>query len=175
MNIFNKTIQVLFWLSVIFIAVSIFVLTIGQALPIEFKDYKIKNNYYSLTYIALPISIFFSLFVTIKKKYNKSKNPLIIALTLLAFGLCFFFFMLIGLTSSIGFSVWTDKAILFNYKSDSTITINQQILDVGIFDYGGERIVKQTSLLHYFYTVKEIDTLTLDKSKWEFVNKKVHY
>lgn len=67
---------------------------------------------------------------------------------------------------------WTNESILYRNKKDSTISINEQIWDVGVLgsDRNRKRIVKLKPILRYFYQVTFIDTTRLNKTDWIFVN-----
>ena len=104
LNFIYKTI---FWLTIIFIVSTILVLTIGQSLPTEFKDNKIKNNFYNFIFTALPLSLLLTLFGTIKKKNSIGKNWAIGILTILSAGVTLF--ILVGIMFSVGFGGWTNE------------------------------------------------------------------
>lgn len=168
MNTLNIIRRTIFWLTIAFIVSTIFALTVGQYLPIEFKNNKTQSDYYFFAFSALPFSILLTLIGTIRRKYSKAKNWTIGVLTVLSAGLCFF--ILVNVMFSIGFGAWTNETILYRHKKDKSITINQQIFDVGVFGYGGHRTVQLTPFLKYFQTIKKVDTTNIDKSLWIFVN-----
>jgi hypothetical protein len=172
LNIIRRT---FFWLTIIFIVSTILALTVGQSLPVEFKDNKVKSDFYYFVFTALPFAFLLTLFGTIKKKYAISKNWTIGILTVLTSGLCFF--IVVNIMFSVGFGAWTNEAILFRNKDDKHETINQQIFDVGAFGYGGHRTAKLKPFLNYFQTVSLIDTTKIDKTKWMYVNEEadIHY
>ena len=171
----NIIYRIIFWLTIIFIVSTIFVLTIGQSLPIEFKDNKIKNDYYNFIFNALPFSLLLTLFGTIKKKNEIGKNWAIGVLTVLSAGLSFF--VLVGIMFSVGFSAWESEVILYRNQTDKNIIINQQIFDVGALGYGGHRTAQLTPFLKYFYIVRQVDTTKIDKTQWILVNEEgdIHY
>ena len=172
LNFIYKTI---FWLTIIFIVSTILVLTIGQSLPIEFKDNNIKNNFYNFIFTALPLSLLLTLFGTIKKKNPIGKNWIIGILTILSAGVTFF--ILVGIMFSVGFGGWTNEKILYRHKTNKNITINQQIFDVGALGYGGHRTAQLTPFLKYLQTIKQIDTNKIDKTYWISANEEgdIHY
>ena len=134
--------QTIFWLTIAFIVSTVFALTVGQSLPIEFRNNKVQSDYYYFVFTALPFSVILTLFGTIRKKYSKAKNWTIGVLTVLSAGLCFF--ILVSVMFSIGFGAWTNEAILYRNKTDKNISINQQIFDVGALGYGGHRTAQLT-------------------------------
>ena len=167
--------QTIFWLTISFIVSTVFALTVGQSLPIEFRNNKVQSDYYYFVFTALPFSVILTLFGTIRKKYSKAKNWTIGVLTVLSAGLCFF--ILVSVMFSIGFGAWTNEAILYRNKTDKNISINQQIFDVGALGYGGHRTAQLTPFLKYFQTIKQVDTTKIDKTQWIFVNEEgdIHY
>ncbi len=172
LNIIRRTI---FGLTIIFIVSTILALTVGQSLPVEFKDNKMQGDFYSFVFTALPFAFLLTLNGTIKKKYEISKNWTIGILTVLTSGLCFF--IIVNIMFSVGFGAWTNEAILYRNKDNKNETINQQIFDVGAFGYGGHRTAKLKPFLKYFQTVTHIDTTKIDKTKWIYVNEEadIHY
>lgn len=169
LNFITKTI---FWLTILLIATIVFSFTIGQAIPIEFKDYKVKNDYYYFAFTALPIAIMLTLFGTIKKKYKKSKNWTIVGITVISAIICFF--LLVSIMFSVGFGSWTTETILYKKHRDKVVTIDKQRLDVGALGYGGYRTVQLTPFFKYFQLVKEVDTAKVDKRNWDYVNEDIN-
>ena len=162
-------------LTIAFIVSTVFALSIGQSLPIEFKDNKIRGDYYYFVFTVLPLSFLLTLLGTLKKKNTKAKNWTIGVLTVLSAGLCFF--TLVNVMFSIGFGAWTNEAILYRNKTDKNITINQQIFDIGALGYGERRTAQLTPFLKYFQTIEQVDTTKIDKTQWIFVNEEgdIHY
>lgn len=159
----------IFWITIMFILSSFFALTIGQHLPIEFKNTKISSDYYFIVFTYLPFAILLSLIGTIKKKNKIEKNWIIGIMTVIGAVACFFY--LTSIMFSVGFGAWTTETILYENTDNKNITIKKQIYDAGALGYGGDRIVKLTPFLYYFRIVEETDTTKIDKSKWIFVNK----
>jgi len=89
-KVLNTIRQTVFWMTIVFIVLSVFVLTLGQSLPIEFKDSKLQSDYYYFVFTALPFSFLLTLIGTIRKKNIKARNWTIGVFTVLAAGLCFF-------------------------------------------------------------------------------------
>lgn len=158
----------IFWLALTIIAISIFTLTIGQIIPIEFKNNTNQSDFYSFIFFGLPISICLTLFGTIKSKNNKSKNLLIGFLTIVLSIMCFL--VLVTSIFSIGFGAWTNETILYRNKYNKELTIKQQIYDLGAFGYGKRRTAELKPFLNYFEIVKIVDTTKIDKTKWLKVN-----
>jgi hypothetical protein len=164
----NYIFKFIFWLAIIVIAISVFALTIGQIIPIEFKNNTNQSDFYSYIYFGLPISISLTLFRTIKTRNNKLKNLLIGFSTIVLSVICFF--VLVTSMFSIGFCAWTNETILYRNMNNKELTINQQIYDLGAFGYGKRRIAEIKPFLKYFEIVKIIDTTKIDKTKWLKIN-----
>ena len=165
----------IFWLTIIFIIVALFALTIGQYLPIDFKNYKTQSNFYYFVFTGLPFAILLSLFGTLKREYSKFKSWTIGILTVLSAGFCFFILMFTMFT--IGFGAWTNETILYRNNDDRNITINEQIFDIGALGYGGRRTVKLKPIFMIFQTVENIDITKIDNAKWTYVNEEgdIHF
>ncbi len=158
----------IFWLAIIAIVISIFTLTIGQIIPIEFNNNTYQSDFYSFIYFGLPISIGLTLFGTIKRQNDKLRNLLIGFLSIVLSFICFF--VLVNSMFSIGFGAWTNETILYRNIQNKKLTINQQIYDLGAFGYGKRRIAEINPFLKYFEIVKLIDTTKIDKTKWVKIN-----
>lgn len=157
-----------FWLTITFIVSSIFVLTVGQSIPIEFSENALQSNYYEFIFTGLPFSFLLTLIGTIKKKNSKGKNWTIVSFTVFLSVICFF--ILVNIMFSVGFGEWTNERTLYRKNDDQNITINQQVFDIGAFGYGRHRIVQLTPFLKYFQIIKPIDTTKINKAKWVYVN-----
>ena len=175
MGIINFIRLTVFWLTITFIISTIFAFTIGQILPVEFRNNKMQSDYYYFAYTVLPFSFLLTMVGTIKKKNKKAKNWTIVGLTILSSIICFF--ILVRIMFSIGFGAWINEAVLYRKKEDKTISINRQIFDDGAFGYGGYRNAELKPFLKYFLIVKQIDTAKIDKTKWDFVNEEgdIHF
>lgn len=158
----------IFWLSLIVIAISIFTLTVGQIIPIEFKNNANQSDFYCFIFFVFPLSIGLTLFGTIKSQNNKLKNLIIGISTVVLSIICFF--ALVTSMFSIGFGAWTNETILYRNKNNKELTINQQIYDLGAFGYGKRRIAELKPFFKYFEIVKIIDTTKIDQTKWVKVN-----
>ena len=155
-------------MAIIIIAISVFALTFGQIIPIEFKNNTIQSVFYTYMFFGLPISIGLTLFGTIKSQNNKLINLLIGFSTIVLSVICFF--VLVTSMFSIGFGAWTNETILYRNNSNKEITINLQIYDLGAFGYGKRRTAEIKPFFKYFENVKIIDTTKIDKTKWLKVN-----
>jgi uncharacterized membrane protein len=60
----------------------------------------------------------------------------------------------------------TNERILYRNIQDKDVSINEQIWNVGVlgFDRDSKRIVELKPIFNYFYQVKNIDTIKLDKT-----------
>jgi hypothetical protein len=70
------------------------------------------------------------------------------------------------------FGGWKTQSILFRNEKNLSITISEQIWDVGTlgYDRNNTRIVKLRPVLKYLNQVTPVDTGSLDKTEWIFVN-----
>ena len=163
----RKVKQTIFWCSLAFIMLTVFSLTVGQVLPIEFEDYKVMHSYYDIIMQGLPIAVLLTLIGTIKKKNSKTKNWILVGLTILTSIISFA--IMISLILRIGFGAWTTETILYRHKTERK-EIKEQLFDIGALGYGGRRTVQIKPYLEYWVFVTEIDTLKINKDHWEFVN-----
>ena len=145
---------------------------IGQKIPFEFRDYALKDQYYNFSLTSLPLAILFSLVGTIRRKNKKSLNWSIVGVTILATGFCFY--LLMGAMFFLGFGEWTTETVLYKRNGNEDITVEKQILDIGALGDGGYRTVQLTPCLKYFQIVKEVDTASLNKKDWIYLNEEIN-
>lgn len=159
--------KIIFWTAIGFIVLTVFSLTIGQTLPYEFADYKIQHKFYDTIIFGLPFAVLLTLFGTIKKENSKTKNWIWGGTTVLTAILCFVgqLFMIM----SFGFGAWTTETILYKHKTENRV-IKKQLFDIGAFGYGGQRIVETKPFLKIWILPTQVDTQTINKEEWKFVN-----
>ncbi|ELV7526282.1 hypothetical protein QMU91_002515 [Flavobacterium psychrophilum] len=166
-KIISKTI---FWLSIIFIIISIFSLTIGQKTNLEFINLELKNKFYNLIFLGFPIAIILTLFGTIRKKNEIIRNILTSIFTL-GLGI-FIFIFLVNSMFTIAFGAWVTIDVFYQKKNDDKIQIREQQYDLGALGYGNKkRIVEVKPSAILFYQITEIDTSKIDKTEWKIVSK----
>jgi hypothetical protein len=159
--------KLIFWTAIAFIILTIISLTIVQTLPFEFADYKDQHRFYDILIQGFPVATLLTLFGTVKKENTKRRNWIIGGLTTFVSILTFAGQIL--LVYMFGFGAWTTESILYRHKIEKR-EIKEQVFDVGAFGYGGRRIVEIKPFLTYWILPTEIDTLTIDKTKWNLVN-----
>lgn len=159
--------KIIFWTAIAFIVLTIFSLTIGQILPYEFADYKIKHKFYDTIMQGLPITILLTLFRTIKPKKTKIQNLTLLGLTILTSILSFF--VMVSLIFHIGFGTWMTITTIYRHKTESK-EIKDQLFDVGALGYGGQRIVEIKPTLKFWILPTKIDTAKMNKNEWILVN-----
>lgn len=164
MQVIKKTI---FLTALVFIGLTIFALTVGQILPYEFTDYKIMHKFYDTIMQGLPIAILLTLFGTIKQQNTKAKNWTVFGATFLTSIISFV--IMVSLIFRIGFGAWTTVTTIYRHKTEDKV-IKEQLFDVGALGYGGQRTVEIKPFLYFWILPTAIDTLTINKNEWEYVN-----
>lgn len=159
--------KTIFWTAIAFILLTFFSLTIGQILPYEFADYKVMHNFYDTIMQGLPIAILLTLFGTIKRENRKAKNWTFFGLTVLTSIISFV--LMASLIFQLGFGAWTTVTTIYKHKTKN-IEIKEQWFDVGALGYGGKRIVEIKPFLYFWISPTPIDTLTINKTEWDYVN-----
>jgi len=163
-SIIKKTIL---WTAIVFIVLTFFSLTIGQILPYEFADNKVMHNFYDTIMQGLPVAILLTLFGTIKLENSKAKNWTFLGVTVLTSIISFV--LMVSLIFKIGFGAWTTVTTIYRHKTEDKV-IKEQLFDVGALGYGGQRIVEIKPFLKFWISPTPIDTLTINKNEWEYVN-----
>jgi hypothetical protein len=163
-QVIRKTV---FWTALVFIGLTIFALTVGLILPFEFADYKIMHKFYETITQGLPIAILLTLFGTLKCEKTKARNWTFLGVTVLSSIISFF--IMVSLFFTIGFGAWTTLTTIYRHKTEDKV-IKEQILDIGALGYGGRRTVEIKPVLKYWILPTKIDTTTINKNEWIFVN-----
>ena len=163
----EKIKKVIFWTAIAFIGLTVFSLTIGQLLPFEFADNKVMHNFYDAIMQGLPVAILLTLFGTIKRDNSKAKNWTFFGLTVLTSIISFV--LMVSLIFQLGFGAWTTVTTIYRHKIKN-IEIKEQWFDVGALGYGGKRIVEIKPFLYFWILPTPIDTLTINKTEWGYVN-----
>ncbi len=156
-----------FWSAILFIALTLFSLTIGQKLPYEFANYKLSDSFYDIVMQGLPVAILFTLFGTLKRENTKTKNWTLIGITILVSILSFI--IMTTIIFSVGFGTWKTYATIYRHKTENKV-IQEQIYDIGALGYGRHRIVELKPVLKYWVLPTEVDTTKIDKSQWQYLN-----
>lgn len=159
--------RIIFWIAIVFIGVTIFALSVGQFLPYEFADYNVMHNFYDILMHGIPIAILLTLFGTIKRQNPKEKNWSVLGVTVLT---SFISFVIVpSLIFRICFGTWITATTIYRHKTEDKV-IKEQLFDIGALSYGGTRIVEIKPILHFWILPTAIDTSTINKSEWEYVN-----
>ena len=108
--------KAIFLLTLIFIAVALFSLTVGQSLNYEFANNNLSSNFYDIIMTGLPVAIMLTLVGTIKMK-NKRTNNIAIAVGTISASIISFF-AIVNIMFSVGFVVIENEAVLFRKKDN---------------------------------------------------------
>jgi hypothetical protein len=166
LKIFRWTI---FYLTILFFLLLIVGLIAFSIFSLEFGKLGFKNEFYFYLSFLIPLAILLTLTGTLSKKNTNNKNWTIGGATILiAVAIFLIMFSLLIQT----FGGWRTQSILFRNEKNLNITISEQIWDVGAlgYDRNNTRIVKLRPVLKYLNQVTPVDTGSLDKTEWIFVN-----
>lgn len=169
--------KIIFGLTIIFFILLIVGLIAFSFFNVAFRESSDANTLYLYLIFLIPIALLFTMTGTLKKSNSQNRNWGIAGFT--TFLAITIFLMMLSLFMQVGFGSWTNEAILYRNNKNKNISINLQIWDVGALGYNREtkRIVELKPFLKYFYQVKNVDTSSLNKSQWIFVNEagNIHY
>lgn len=76
---------------------------------------------------------------------------------------------MVSLIFKIGFGAWTTVTTIYRHKTEGKL-IKEQLFDVGALGYGGRRIVEIKPILNFLILPTQIDTLSINKNEWLYVN-----
>lgn len=167
----NIIFKAIFWLTIVFIVVTFYTLTFGQSSTYEFADWKLSQQFYDTIMQGLPIAILFTLTGTIKRTNNQSKNFTIIVVTII--GSIVSFYLMVSMLFSVNFLPITNHILLYKGRTNQTTIIMTQTIGQGALGADGHRIVKLEPFFYFWNKITIVDTTTIDKADWIFVNKKI--
>ena len=172
-TVVDISLRTIFWLTLMFIALTIYSLTFGQSSSYEFADWRVSRKFYDTIMPGLLIAILLTLTGTIKRTNNKSKNIGIISLTVLTsvVGL----FIMTSMIFSVGFLTITNDMTLYRSKTNPAITITLQTIGQGALGADGHRTVQLEPFLKFWNKVTLVVTTTINKSDWTFANEKIDF
>ena len=168
----NIIFKAIFWLTIVFIVVTFYTLTFGQSSTYEFADWKLSQQFYDTIIQGLPIAILFTLTGTIKRTNNQSKNFTIIVVTII--GSIVSFSLMVSMLFSVNFLSITNHILLYKGRTNQTTIIMTQTIGQGALGADGHRIVKLEPFFYFWNKITIVDTTTIDKADWIFVNKKIN-
>ena len=168
----NIIFKAIFWLTIVFIVVTFYTLTFGQSSTYEFADWKLSQQFYDTIMQGLPIAILFTLTGTIKRTNNQSKNFTIIVVTII--GSIVSFYLMVSMLFSVNFLLITNHILLYKGRTNQTTIIMTQTIGQGALGADGHRIVKLEPFFYFWNKITIVDTTTIDKADWIFVNKKIN-
>jgi hypothetical protein len=163
--------KIIFWLTIVFIIVTFYALTFGQSSDYEFADWKLGRQFYDILMPGLPVAILLTLTGSIKRTNDKSKNIIIIVVTIVSSAISLF--ILISMLFSVGYLTITNDILLYNHRTNQTTSIITQTIGQGASGVDGNRIVKLEPFLKFWNKTTIIDTTIIDKADWIFINKKI--
>lgn len=157
--------KILFRCAIIFIGSILLISALWWLMPIESTNNDINGACYGIIFFSLPIAILLTMSGTIKQSDPAGINGIKIILTLAAAGLSIFFMIMAAFTNMCG---WTNHAILFEKKSNSSVKIISRGYGCGAPDSGAPAYenFKIHQLPIGFIWVTKIDTNKIVKNDW---------
>lgn len=153
----------------LFLSISLCIITIGQALSYEFRNTDFGKEFYFYIFTLLPVAILLTLFGTIKRKHSVIRKTTTIILTAAFASFCFLF--LLNNIFTIGFGAWKTFNIAYENKHAPEHQIIEQRYDIGALGYGDSRVVEVKPVAGIFWKVIKVDTNKIDKTNWMRVDK----
>jgi len=162
--------KILFRYSIIFIGSILLISALWWLIPIESTNNDINGACYSIIFFGLPIAILLTMSGTIKQSDPAGINGIKIILTFAAVGLSIFFMIMMAFANMCG---WTNRAILFEKKSNPSVKIISRGYGCGAPDSGAptyENFKIYQLPLGFIWAVK-IDTNKIVKNGWVRIGK----
>ena len=150
------------WISIIWIFVCLFILTIGQYLPFRFSSDNSAQTFYILVWLTFPAAVLLTLLHKDQVTNRRPFKGLKIFIAVVSF--LFLSLYVFGKTMC---GYITDD-ILFINKSDTTLKIIKRHYDCGAYDSDLPKyeFYKMKSLTKQILYAKQIDTTQLNKDEW---------
>ncbi len=162
---FNIILKVIFWLSLLFIVVAIYSLTLTQHINYEFADWEVRNEFYGVILFGLPVAVLLTLTGSIKKTNNMMQNTMVIGSSVLTSIIAFN--LMTSMLFSVGFITFTNDTILYKHRYKKRVTISEQRIRYnGTIGFYKQRIVQIEPLLTFWNKVTPIDTATINRAEW---------
>ncbi|TMI62593.1 MAG: hypothetical protein E6H07_14360 [Bacteroidetes bacterium] len=154
--------RIIFWTSISWIVLCLFVLTIGQYMPFQFSNESSAETFYALVWLIFPVAVLLTLLKKVISPENRTSKALIIFLAIVSF--LFLSVYVFGRTMC---GYITDD-ILFVNKSDTSLKVIKRHYDCGAYDSDLPKyeFYKMKSLTKQILYSKKVDTTKLDKNKW---------
>lgn len=155
-------------ISLLIMLFCIFCFTVGQFIPIYFRDTDLRERFYFIVYIFLIVTTSRTIFKLI---YKPQKNNISTA-RLFSILAGFSTFIVFGLwTIGLLFSVWSEAFTYYVRKDNAKIKIISRYINEGAFGGGTEKedyhIVLTRPFLYFFKMETSIDTLSIKKEEWK--------
>lgn len=166
---FRLLFRLIFYLSLTILCVAIWTYTIGQQLPLEIRDRHFSDRLYSFLFLGTPIAALLTVFGTVKRHYDATRNTLTLIGTVIM-AVLIFYHQTMNLFN-FGFGVWITTNVAYENIKYPEKQIKEQIFDVGALGYGGRRVVITEPFLKIYWKISQVDTTTLDKAQWNRVDK----
>ena len=156
--------MLIFWL---------FGFTIGQELPIEFRERSLQDIFYTSGFYSIPILV--SLLVLLTVRQGDKVRAIALKITASFVLGAAVFYGLLQTIFVLGFGSWKDYSQLYVHENNEHRRVMLQIHDIGAFGYGGFRVVDTKPVLAFFKTTNEIDTNQINGSMWKREPKQIMF
>ena len=161
----------LYRLAIAFLTLLVVCLSVAGLFSIELVSHEATVAFAIGCMISVPVAVLLTLSGTLKKEYPKPKRQGIVLLTTMIAIVIFatlYYFIPIGLWGD-----WVTETIVYRNKKNPSITINDQVLDIGALGYGGNRQVEIRPVLTYFQQVTRVAENGVDTTEWKRVDEDV--
>jgi hypothetical protein len=165
MKAINVFLKVVYWTSVLLIAVCIICQIAMWVLPLELSG-STHEVYDTMRFYGFTLAVILTLTGTVKQTDSSSEVARKVSLTLLVAGACFFLMVLSAFSGMCG---WSIERVYFENRQNPSVKIVERWFDCGATDGGGmvRKAFKMTVLSGDIIWVNEIDTNAIDKSSWK--------
>lgn len=161
--------KIVYILSIAYIGLCCLVAILLAILPIEFKNYQLRESWDNLFFFGIPVAILF----TLARLGFKDPKTLVIwkqivATFLLSFGVFILFFLYAVATWGRSMCQYTTGETIFTKRNSSTTKIVKRYFGCGATDSTPPHIslARQTDVLSLFWYYSKTDSTTIDRSVW---------
>ncbi len=157
--------KIVYWTSVVLITFCVITQILYWVLPLELSD-DASAVYTEIRFCGFVVAVLYGIYrIGSKKNFSESILSKVTGILVVS---CFGFFIMIAFLFS-GMCSWSTEKVFFEDAKDISIQIVERHFGCGATDSGEPRIeiVKVNQLTRHLFWITEIDTATIDKSRWK--------
>jgi hypothetical protein len=153
--------KIIYWFGITYVAIVIFVLTIGRYLPFEISQNS-SGLFHVIIFLTFPLAVLMTLSPHNEKPQKKTVRNIKVVVAVIS--IPFLALQTFGKTMC----AYNVNDVVFKSRSDTSYTIIKRYYDCGAWDSDSPNyeFFKVKRLTKHLIFSKKIDTTTLNKLEW---------